>query len=256
MKIKLNRIFFGLAFWLVSIPILADTPVITRVQTTQTSIGVISDDQLASEWGLTLQQYQRYTWLMANTPSGHWYKDLDPVEVLALNATSNDDMMGYADIQAKNAHDRVSRELAFDHMYALAYSQEYPNEKAIQSPMAMRDAHAALQAGDRIWLFLSPNTPLGPFVYEHLMTVIEATPHTALDLYFVGENITAKSIQEWAKNNGVSPDLINRQVTLNYGNDRFRKINQGGNPMLPFIGRLRGGRFQGITLSSVLSQQN
>ena len=263
MQINLKGFFFVLALGIVSGSVLADTPVVTGIQSTQdqttqsiqssqSSIGS-SDIQLASEWGLTLKQYQRYTWLMTNTPSGHWYKDLDPAEVLALNAESHDDMMTYAKVQAKNAHDRVSRELAFDRMYTLAYRQEYPDEKAIQSPMAMNEGHSALQAGDRIWLFLSPDTPLGPFVYEHLMTVIEATPNTALDLYFVGDHVTAKSIQSWAKTNGVSEDLINKELTLNYGNDRFNKATQDKNPSLPFIGRLRDGHFQSITLSSVLS---
>lgn len=261
MRINLKDIFFVSALFVaIAVPqsILADTPVVTGIQetqdqTTQVGINLKNDAMLANEWGLTLKEYQRYTWLMNNTPSGHWYKGLDPAEVLALNAQDDTEMMNFAKIQAQNMHERVSRELAFNKLYSLAYRQEYPNEQAIQSEVATGVKHAELKAGDHIWLFLKPNTPLGPFVYEHLMSVIVGMPGTTLDLYFVGKGVSDKTIQAWAKTHGVSAQLINKEVTLNYGNDRFNKVSSESHPVLPFIGLVHDGQFQSITLSSVLS---
>lgn len=261
MRINLKKILFVSALSTAIVltqSVLADTPTVTSVQatqnqTTQVSMNPEDNTALANEWGLTLKEYLRYTWLMANTPSGHWYKGLDPAEVLALNATDEREMMTFAKIQAQNMHERVSRELAFNKLYSVAYKQEYPNEQAIQSEVATGVKHAELQAGDHIWLFLALNTPLGPFVYEHLMAVIAATPGTTLDLYFVGSGVSNKRIQTWAKANGVSTQLINKKVTLNYGNDRFAKVSLGIHAALPFIGLVHNGQFQSITLSSVLS---
>lgn len=263
MRINLKQTLFILpVFFMLPVifseSVLADTPVVTGVQAIEDQATQVSTDPqdniaLANEWGLTLKEYQRYTWLMASTPNGHWYKDLDPAEVLALNATNEAEMMAFAKIQAQNMHERVSRELAFNKLYSMAYRQEYPNEQAVQSEVATGVKHAELQAGDHIWLFLKPNTPLGPFVYEHLMSVIAATPGITLDLYFVGNHVSAKAIQAWAKKNGVLTRLINKEVTLNYGNDRFAKVSSDSHPSLPFIGLVHGGQFQSITLSSVLS---
>ena len=115
-------LFPGFLFWIVSftaIPALADTPQLVQAEQTQHQIVQTLATQYslkdrAKMWGLTAEEFKRYLWLMENTPSGHWYKDLDPVEVLALNAKDSNDMMQYAKIQAHNMHARVTRELALN----------------------------------------------------------------------------------------------------------------------------------------------
>jgi len=254
------QLLSGLLFFLLSLaamPALGDTPQIMQPTQTQTQIveALASQNSLkdrAKMWGLTTEDFKHYLWLMKNTPSGHWYKTLDPAEVLALNANDPHGMMKYAKIQARNMHVRVTRELAFDLLYSKAYKKEYPHEKAIMSPDSQGMASAALQSGDHLWLFVGVNTPLGSFAYQHLMQAIQATPKTRLDIYFVGKGVSQKSIQRWAISVDIPRNIINKQVTLNYGNDRFQSLTKGKKVNLPFVGVLHNDHFQPISLSSVL----
>ncbi len=247
-------------FWFLSfnaIPALADTPQLVQTQQTQDQIvqSLPIQDSLkdqAKMWGLTTKEFKCYLWLMKNTASSHWYKNLDPAEVLALNAKDPNDLMQYAKIQARNMHTRVMRELAFNIIYSKAYKKLYPNEKPIMTPGSMDLQSSALQSGDRVWLFVGINTPLGRFAYQHLIKAVQATPNTVLDIYFVGKHVHQKSIETWAANMNIPPNTVNQQVTLNYGNDRFENISKGKKVNLPFVGVVHNSHFQPITLSSVL----
>ncbi len=118
-------------------------------------------------WGLTTEEFKHYLWLMQNTPSGHWYKNLDPTEVLALNAKDPREMMKHTKEQARNMHVRVTRELAFNKLYTKAYKTLYPNERPVMTSVAKNSQSTALQPGDRVWLFVGIHTPLGGFAYQH-----------------------------------------------------------------------------------------
>ncbi len=255
----LNTFVWGGLLLFGSTTIWADSLLITQPNQTQTQVVQSINAQLnqqdqAKQWGLSNEDYQHYLWLMKNTPSGKWYAQLDPAEVLALNADSQNDMMKYAQAQARNMHIRVTRELAFNRLYGEAYKQLYPNEKPIQSssPSVSAGTGFALQSGDRIWFFTDTNTPLSSFVYQHLMKEVQKTPNTTLDIYFVGKQVNQQSIQQWAAAANIPRTMINQQVTLNYGNDRFQSITQGKGVNLPYVGVLHNQNFQPITLSSVL----
>lgn len=237
------------------VSIFADTIHLVNLQQTQNKIIQTQENQegelndRAEMWGLSAENFKHYLWLMKNTPSGHWYKNLDPPEVLALNAKNPDQMMQYAEIQARNMHKRVTRELVFDRVYSQAYKQLYPTEKAI---MTQGQSGDALQSGDRVWLFVRVNTPLGSFAYQHLLKAVQVTPDTVLDIYFIGKNVTKANIQQWAINMAVPQNLVNKQITLNFGNSRFASLTKGKKVNLPFVGIVHDNHFQPITLSSVL----
>ena len=135
------KIFFLvllLSLNIISTNVLASEPHITETEEIQneispTSIKKIDLINIAKQWGLSEKDYKQYLWLMKNTSSRKWYPTLDPSEVLALNTNSENEMLKYAKIQAQNMHVRVTRELAFDIMYAKAYHTLYPEEKPIMS---------------------------------------------------------------------------------------------------------------------------
>lgn len=207
----------------------------------------------AHSWGLQAEDYQYYLWLMKNTPSGHWYKQLDPAEVLALNANTPNDMMKYAKIQARNMHVRVTRELAFNKLYRKAYQALYPNQKPIASNIGHQNlAGLNVQANDSVWLFTGIKTPLGSFAYQRLMSLVKAKPNATLDIYFVGNDITNKAIQTWALKAGIDPALVNKRVTLNFGTSRFNDLKKSNDAHLPYVGIVHNGKFQPITLNSII----
>jgi integrating conjugative element protein (TIGR03759 family) len=235
-----------------SAPVLAAPPDIIAPQITHNQLLESTTlKQEAKTWGLTQPDYQRYLWLMKHTPSGHWYRSLDPSEVLALNATTQADMMKYAKIQAQAMHQRVARELAFNKLYSKAYHDLYPDEQPITSEHT-NFHNTSLQPGDHVWLFTGVHTPLGSFVYQHLIKTILKHPKTQLDIYFFGQHTNANAIQQWAINNQLPQDKINKQISLNFGSQRFKSLTQGKSITLPFVGVLHQQHFQPVTLSSVL----
>ncbi|PIZ05167.1 MAG: TIGR03759 family integrating conjugative element protein [Gammaproteobacteria bacterium CG_4_10_14_0_8_um_filter_38_16] len=253
---KLFYISF-LAFNAFCTSVLADQLQSIDPKLTQNTIIKSSSDQSnalesnAKMWGLTTNNFQHYLWLMKNSPSGNWYKNLDPPEVLALNTTNPEKMMQYAEVQARNMHSRVTQELLFNKIYSQAYRNLYPDEKPIM-PLNQANQSDILKAGDRVWLFLGVNTPLGSFAYKNLLKNIQSTPNTVLDIYFVGKNVTKKNIEQWAADMSIPHQLVNKQITLNFGNDRFSSLTKGKPVNLPFVGIVHNNRFQPITLSSVL----
>lgn len=236
-----------------SIPVFAAPTEITQPQVTQ---NILSQPrglaQEASSWGITTPEYQHYLWLMQNTPNGHWYQSLDPTEVLALNATTQEDRIKYTKIQAKAMHQRVSRELDFNKLYSKVYSELYPSQKPISSHVKNNLHDTALHPGDRIWLFTGVNTPLGSFVYQHLVKTILSHPQIQFDIYFVGSHLTSDEIQQWAIDNHLPHNKINTQISLNFGNQRFKTITQSKSTTLPLVGVVHQQHFQPITLSSVI----
>jgi len=234
--------------------VFANTPVIVNPLQTQAQITARESKTTlknrAKTWGLAPKDFQEYQSLMKNTPSGHWYKTLDPAEVLALSAKSPEEMMKYAKIQARMMHERVTRELLFDQMYTKAYQSLYPNEKPIRSKEAT--LKTSLKNGDHIWLFVGLHTILGRFVCQNILQTLQKKPNLVLDIYFVGSHVSDEAIQAWAEFAGIPPTLINRQVTLNKGAKRFKAVSQGKPVTLPYVGLLHNNHFQPISLSSVL----
>lgn len=223
-------------------------PLPTHEQISQTTLAADPMQTAAQSWGVSIDDYKRYLWLMQNTASGHWYKQLDPAEVLALNAKDDKAMMRYAKIQAQNTHMRITQELAFAKMYTQAYKLLYSHEKPVMPSIS----NAVLQPGDHVWLFTAVNTPLGRFVYQNISKSMQKTPDTVLDIYFVGKNLSQKTFTDWAVSVGIPPESVNKQVTLNYGNDRLNTITKSKHKDLPFVGIFHNGHFQVITLSSIL----
>lgn len=255
---KISRVIVLFLFCFQCVAVIAD-PVIEPISTlpNQSNTQVVqtfeNQERIKNDavmWGLTVSQYVHYERLMKNTPSGHWYKNLDPAEVLALNASSQNRMMRYAKIQARLMHQRVTRELTFNLLYTRAYQELYPNEKPIMPRSSSMSQ--ILQSGDHIWLFVGINTPLGKLIYQHIIKIIKSVPNTTVDIYFVGKHLSQGSVQEWAVNSGIAPAMINNEVTLNYGNTRFQAIANGKNLSLPFVGIVHKQHFQAIGLSSLL----
>lgn len=85
----------------------------------------------AQDWGLTETQWQDYLKLMQGR-NGLWYSQLPPPAVLGMNATTDPERQHYAEIVARLEHDKIARELMFNHLVYLALRKEYADEPVIQ----------------------------------------------------------------------------------------------------------------------------
>lgn len=235
---------------------LADSTKITQPQIDNVGNVSLASAITAKQWGLSVEEYSHYRWLMQNTSSRFWYKDLDPAEVLALNTDDPIEQEKYAKIQAINMHIRVTRELMFDRAYSQAYRELYANEKPIQSFHEQIDLNKiTLQSKDRIWLFVGTDTFLANSVYQKLIQVVERTPGAMLDIYFVGKNVIQENIRQWARTNDISQERVNQQITLNFGNERFEAITQHRLVNLPYIGIVHDQHFHQINLASLFENK-
>jgi len=86
----------------------------------------------SKEWNLTPEEYLRYQNLMKGK-SGLWYQQLTPASVLGLNADNLQDQKHFAEVVAKEEHDRLANELKFDLAIHQALLRLYPDERIINS---------------------------------------------------------------------------------------------------------------------------
>lgn len=86
----------------------------------------------AQDWGLSVEEWQQYQRLMQG-PAGRWYRPLSPVEVLGLYAETVTDQQHFAEVAAKEQHDKIAREIAFNNAFTLAVQKLYVEEPVIKT---------------------------------------------------------------------------------------------------------------------------
>jgi integrating conjugative element protein (TIGR03759 family) len=84
------------------------------------------------EWDLTTEEWQQYLHLMQGK-YGHWYSQLSPPEILGLHADNLQDQTHFAEIVAKQEHDKLARELIFNNEVYQAMQRLYVHEPMIKS---------------------------------------------------------------------------------------------------------------------------
>jgi integrating conjugative element protein (TIGR03759 family) len=85
----------------------------------------------AKDWNLTETEWIQYINLMQG-PSGHYYKNLSPPEILGINSDSTEELQHYAEVAAKLEHDKLERELKFNAAFHEAASRLYTTEPIIK----------------------------------------------------------------------------------------------------------------------------
>ncbi len=100
----------------------------SRVETVQSQSTVsnrIRDPRLSDiEWA-------RYQQVMQGM-DGVWYRELSPAAVLGMRAETDTERRHYAELVAQEQHDKIAREILFNHEFYLAIRRLYPNEPVIQ----------------------------------------------------------------------------------------------------------------------------
>lgn len=81
---------------------------------------------------LTDEEWTHYCQLMQGM-DGLWYRELSPAAVLGLRAETEAERRHYAELVAQEQHDKIAREILFNHAFYLAIRRLYPNEPIIQS---------------------------------------------------------------------------------------------------------------------------
>lgn len=178
----------------------------------------------ASDWGLTTEEWQRYQQWMQGA-DGLWHTQLSPPEVLGLHADTPEEQQHFAQLVAKQEHDRVAREFAFNQAVFLAMRQLYADEPMIKdfdktpfNPNKNQPQNkTVLQAGDHLALF-EKTQALDVAILPKLLAILQANPKIGLDIYCVG-NWEDNAIQQWAALNRIPASWVQSgRITLNHSN--------------------------------------
>ncbi len=128
---KSITLFFGLLF--LSTNVFSNDVINTSTQNTISQNTTINTTHLgtAKDWGLTDTEWLKYLKLMRG-PSGQYYAELSPPKVLGINADTAEDLQHYAEIAAREEHDKLERELLFNAAFHDAAEKLYAAEPIIR----------------------------------------------------------------------------------------------------------------------------
>lgn len=233
----------------------ASKDVVNTITQNTVSQNTVVQSGTAKDWHLTEAEWNHYLLLMQGS-SGKYYAHLSPVEVLGINAETNEDLSHFAEVAVKHEHEKIENELRFDRAFNEAAKRLYPNEPIIKpfdmtpyTPIPKNTAQSPsdLRSGDHVVVFadVKANLPL----LRSLIDRIKTTPGLVLDIYCLNA-ADANAIRSWAKANEVPQELVaSNRITLNADNGKFNSTVKNG--ALPYTLLVRGNRSQVIDMDSL-----
>ena len=203
----------------------------------QTTAEQIAERKHARDWGLSVEEYQRYRSLMAG-PLGVYSPNLDPLTALGMEARSDEERNRYAELQAKAEAERTRKLLAYQNAYDDAWKRLNPSGRRVDLSGLEKPAGAASSGSGRLGLFVKPNCPSCDSRVRALLA-----QEAEFDIYMIGTRGKDDVIRTWARSVGIDPATVHAgKVTLNHDAGRWLKI--GGQGELPALVREVGGQWQ------------
>jgi integrating conjugative element protein (TIGR03759 family) len=237
----------------------ADSVVSTPIESSAVVNTIIGN---AQDWHLSLDEWNHYQQIMTGS-AGKWYPQLTPPEVLGMYADTLSDQNHFAEIAAREQHDKVAREIVFNNAFTEAMHRLYDQEPVIK-PFDMSPFNPVnrtipfryiestkLQSGDRLDLFVDVKVPFDFIMLPELLALLNTHPGVMLDIYAVGSSDDA-IIQAWAKRNNVPVDLVTKGIiTLNHAKDSLKNLHESGEA-LPYVVLIRYGTSQPVKLPKLI----
>ncbi len=210
----------------------ATSPTVSSRERTTTI--VISDEQVARDWGLSIDEWSRYRELMQG-PLGVYSPNLDPLTALGIEARSAEERRRYAELQVAAEARRVEKTLAYQRAYDEAWQRLHPGLERVT--MAGSDLQADVDGSGRLAVFVKEDCPrCGPLV-QRLQSA-----GTEFDLYMVGTAQDDSRIRDWARSVRIDPIRVREgAITLNHDSGRWLSIGVPGD--LPAVVRQVNGQW-------------
>ena len=174
----------------------------------------------AQEWGLTVEEWQRYETLKKGR-RGVLSPGLDPLTMLGIEARSDEERRHFAELTVKQEFQRVEAELVFQREVNSAWTRVYPGVLPIQDVKGdMADGRQAL--------FVKENCAACD---RKLTQLLKAD--RPLDIYLIDSGSKDHAVREWAKKHNIPVGKVtSRQVTLNHDSGMWLKY---GNGLIPVV---------------------
>lgn len=194
------------------------------------------DERLAGNWGLQVDEWERYQHLMQG-PLGVYSANLDPLTALGIEARTDEERRRYAELQVQAEARRVEKMLVYQRAYDDAWQRLHP----MLQPVDLTDAGDSLttnRASGRIAIFIKDDCLPCDQRVRQLQTA-----GTTFDIYVVGSRQDDARIRQWAAKVGIEPAKVHAQIiTLNHDAGRWLSIGLQGE--LPAIVREVNGLWQ------------
>lgn len=241
----------------------------TTVQTKTLSVEQI--DTLAEKWGITHDDYVRYTDIMTG-PMKHWNPNLDPVMVLGIYAESDAEQQRFAELLAKQEYSLVTRTQAFERAYRDAFQRFFPQAEIVSADL-MKPYHArknnhrplaspliknTLTAGDRLLYFADAsdnetNAEKTKADIQQLQKLLKSGSGISADIYVLGV-INENAIRRWAKQQAIDIHLLNSTLlTLNRDDGAYQTVSASSSRKTPFYLQ-RDGELFAVSRADILAQ--
>lgn len=242
MKLNLSA-FSLLAFSILGTSAFAQTEIASSTQSTVQQQSQHNQSQQqeseakAKEWGLTLEEWNRYTELM-NGERGMWSPNLDPLTALGVEARTEEEQIKYARLLAKKYYERVSKEIDFDKVYRREFEKLYPNELPFDV-----EPHISQSVGRVIYFTRFDNCESCKNDLSKILSY--ANNQTPVDIYIVGQNISDNDIRKWATDNHIDPIKVSKKlITLNHDKGYWFQYSFGKMPAAYQV--KQGGEWQSL----------
>jgi integrating conjugative element protein (TIGR03759 family) len=200
----------------------------------RTSANAALDERQAHDWGLRVEEWERYRQLMQG-PLGLHSPNLDPLTALGIEARTGEERTRYAELQVQVEAQRVGKILAYQRAYDAAWQRLHPDMPRI----ADGEVAGTRNAGSgRLAVFIKADCT--PCVQR--VRGLQATG-TEFDLYMVGSRGDDARLREWATQAGIDPARVRaRTITLNHDGGRWLSLQLSGD--LPAVVREINGQWQ------------
>lgn len=224
---------------------------ITSDQNSNITELTLAQKHQALVWGLSDDEEKRYLFLIQNQ-SGFFYdlKKVSPVEILGMNARTDNERKKYAEMDAKNQFQYMAKYLSYVSDYnqaALSLKDKLKlpviNQFDYKPFSPYNYKPISLESNDKLMLFLKLNSAVKPIIAS-LLNSMTKNNKISLNVYFIGKNISKTAIETWAQDQNIPPAMVeHNQITLNFGNSEFESLKTTKSlPVLVLI-RDRTSRF-------------
>lgn len=197
----------------------------SRISTVQeSSIGILSSQQQAQQWGLSDKDWTRYQMLMKGE-RGIMSPGLDPLTALGVETDNSAERRRLAELWVKHEYVRAQKELAFQREINAAWLRLYPETLAVN--MGSNAAGIAHDTQGRLALFVKDNCSRCD---ARLAAVL--ADDRPVDIYLVGIN-SDEAIRTWAIRHNIPVEKVrSRQITLNHDGGLWLRYGQGQMPVI------------------------
>lgn len=218
----------------------------STVMTLQAYLMLSEDEQksVAAIFSLKPKDYTTFLHYMNDTMDGYEYdQDINPNLILAMHTHDQALYKTYLENVAKADHMAVSQLLKVSLDYTKVLKTLYPREEPIMTP-AMRARANTLGSGDVVQLFCRPKSAECSNILGVIKSSVLKSDGARLDLFFVGK-VVRQDIVAFAKDNNITASaVLDRHITLNFGNGTFKALEKESSQSLtlPYLLVRRDGK--------------